>query len=91
MVEVNAVKLMGQRPRATKSRFAVLTLCLLLPGLLGGCPGFRNDVVGIFEAATRSIFLDDAEPPDVSEAVVSSFIDATISLAFDQFRTDEIE
>ena len=89
-MEGNVVKLSGQQPRSMMSGFATIVLCLLLPGLLGGCPSFRNDVVGIFEAAARSVLLDDAGAPDVAETAVSSFIDATIDLAFDQLRTDEI-
>ena len=41
--------------RRTVCRFAFLTLCPLLPFLMGGCPEFQNQVTGAFESATRSI------------------------------------
>lgn len=43
------------RLKNKRTRFAMITLILLLPTMMGGCPEFRNEVVSAFETATRSI------------------------------------
>ena len=39
----------------TVSRFAVFSLSLLLPMMMGGCPDFRNQSVTAFETAARGV------------------------------------
>ena len=79
-----------QQPCRSAGRIALGALCLLLPCLLGGCPDFRNDVVGAFETATRSIIFDQADAASVTETAGDSILDATIDLLFDQLRTDTL-
>ena len=41
----------------SRARGCALGLSVLLPLLMGGCPEFREDVVGVFETATRTALL----------------------------------
>ena len=84
------MKPFGQQPRRQTGGIALGALCLLLPCLLGGCPDFRNDVVGVFETATRSIIFDQADTASVTDTAGDSILDATIDLLFDQLRTDTL-
>ena len=42
-------------PQRGAKRLAVLTLCALLPALMGGCPDFRNESVNAVEGAAQGI------------------------------------
>ena len=72
----------------SKTCLPLLGLCLLLPLLMGGCPEFRNDVVGVFETATRSALFGTEDALAITTSARGSLIDATIDLIFDQFRAD---
>ena len=71
------------------ARFALVGLCFLLPFLMGGCPEFRNDIVSVFESATRSALLSTDDEWTIANAARVSLVDVTIDLVFDQFLTDE--
>ena len=68
----------------------LFALCLLLPALLGGCPDYRNDVVGAIETATRSLLITAEDQRVIAETARDSIIDASIDLFFDQFRADTV-
>jgi hypothetical protein len=74
---------------ASTVRRPLLGLCFLLPFLMGGCPEFRNDVVGVFETATRTALLGTDDEFTISYTARGAMVDATIDLIFDVFRTDE--
>ena len=69
----------------------VPALCCLVPLLMGGCKEFRNDVVGVFETATRSALLSTDDEATIANAARVSLVDATISLVFGALMTDEID
>ncbi len=73
--------------KATPRR-CVLGVSLLLPFLMGGCPEFRDDLVGVFETATRGALLGSADQETIVNAARDSLFDASIDLFFDQFRSD---
>ena len=64
-------------------------LALLLPLLMGGCPEYRNNVVGVFETAARTALLGSDDQDTIAHAARGSLVDATIDLLFDVLRTDE--
>jgi len=66
----------------------LLGLCFLLPFLMGGCPEFRNDVVGVFETATRGALLGTDDEFTIAYTARGAIVDATIDMIFDVFRTD---
>ena len=68
---------------------AALGLCCLVPLLMGGCVEFRNDVVGVFETATRSALLSTDDELTITNAVRVSLVDSTIDLLFDSLLADE--
>ena len=73
-------------PTRPKARGPLLGLCFLLPFLMGGCPEFRNDVVGVIETATRSALLGTEDEWTIAHAARGSLVDATINLLFGQFQ-----
>ena len=75
-------------PARLRTRRCALGLSLLLPFLMGGCPEFRQDVVGVFEAATRTALLGTEDEWTIGSITRGSLVDATIDLFFDQFRGD---
>ena len=79
----------GQRSRRARNGLALLAICVLLPGLMGGCPTYRNDLVGVLETATHGVLLGTSDRATIVRTARDSFIDATINLIFDQFRSDE--
>jgi hypothetical protein len=72
----------------SKTLRCALGVSLLLPFLMGGCPEFREDVVGVFETATRTALLSTEDAPTIVNVARVSLVDATIDLFFDQFRGD---
>ena len=42
-------------PQRGAKRLAVLTVCALLPALMGGCSEFRNESVNAIEGAAQGI------------------------------------
>jgi hypothetical protein len=70
-------------------RLAAVGLGLLVPLLMGGCPEYRDDLVGVFETATREALLGTADEWTITYAIRGSVVDATIDLIFDQFRSDQ--
>ena len=68
----------------------MLGLCFLSPLLMGGCPEFRNDVVGVVEAATRTALLSDEDAWAIADTATLSLVDATIDLFFGQFLSDDV-
>ena len=72
----------------TAARGALLGLCGLVPFMMGGCPEFRDDVVAIFETATRSALLGSDDRLTITNAVRTSLVDATIDLFYDQFLSN---
>ena len=70
-------------------QYAFLGLFVLFPLLMGGCPEYRNDVVSVVENATHDALLTAEDPRSIAEAATVAFVDATLTLFFDQFRTDE--
>lgn len=74
--------------RSTLRRL-LLGLCCLVPLLMGGCPEFRNDVVGVLETATRSALLGTDDEWTIRNAARVSLIDVTIDLIFDQLLAEE--
>ena len=73
----------------SRVRRALFGLCSLVPLLMGGCPEFRNDIVGVFETATRTALLGADDATTIVSAVRVSLVDATIDLVYDQFLTDD--
>ena len=69
---------------------SLLGLALLLPFLMGGCPEYRNDLVGVFETVARNALLGTDDQATITHTARGSLVDATIDLVFDVFRTDEI-
>ena len=67
---------------------ARLGLCFLLPFLMGGCPEFRNDVVSVLEAATRSALLGAEDAASITDTATTSLVGAAIDLFFDPLRAD---
>ncbi|MHC4697072.1 MAG: hypothetical protein ACYTFA_10045 [Planctomycetota bacterium] len=55
---------------------------------MGGCPEFRDDIVGVYETATHSAFLGTDDRDTIALGARTSIVDATIDLFFDQFRSD---
>ncbi len=82
------MKVRGKAPVKMMARSPLLGLCLLLPFLMGGCPEFRDDVVGVFETATRSVLLGVEDEWTITYVARGALVDAAIDLAFDQFRAD---
>ena len=77
--------------QATRRRLGglfVVGLAALTPFLMGGCPDYRNAVVDTFEEATRS-YLSGSDQETVRANAQYGFVDATVTLFFDQFRTDD--
>lgn len=68
----------------------VLALALMLPGLLGGCPEFRNSTVDAIDAATRDLIFGTTEPLDAVGTATVGMLNAALDLFFDQFRTQNI-
>ncbi|UCG32012.1 MAG: hypothetical protein JSU68_10145 [Phycisphaerales bacterium] len=66
----------------------ILALALLLPGLLGGCPEFRNSTVDAIDAATRDFIFGTTEPLDAVGTAGVGIMNAALDLFFDQFRTE---
>ena len=71
-------------------RRALLGLILLIPLLMGGCPEFRNDVVGVMETATRNAVFGTDDAWTISNATRAGFTDAVIDLVFGQLQTDDL-
>jgi hypothetical protein len=55
---------------------------------MGGCPEFRNEVVGVIEAATVSAVFGTEDAASISQTARQGLVDAAIDLIFDQFRSD---
>lgn len=70
-------------------RRALFGLCCLVPLMMGGCPGFRADVVSVFETATRSALLGTDDEWTIANAMRVSLVDVAIDLVFDQLIADE--
>ena len=70
----------GRRP--------LFALCLLLPLLMGGCPEFRDDVVGVFETATQTALLGTEDEGAIVQAARVSLVGAAIDLLFDSLRSE---
>ncbi|MBU0717111.1 MAG: hypothetical protein KJ749_02595 [Planctomycetes bacterium] len=68
---------------------SLLGLALLLPLLMGGCPEYRNDLVGVFETVARSTLLGTDDQATMAYTARGSLVDATIDLVFDVLRTDQ--
>jgi hypothetical protein len=84
------MKMTGARYRARPLlRHAAAGLCLLVPLLMGGCPEYRDDLVGVFETATRDVLLGTEDEWTIANTVRGAVVDATIDLVFDQFRSDQ--
>lgn len=66
-----------------------MALSLFLPGLLGGCPEFRNGTVDAIDTATRGILLGSVQPEDAADTAVRGILNAAFDLLFDQLRADE--
>jgi len=78
----------GVRPSiASTMRRPMLGLCILVPFLMGGCPEYRNEVVGVLEAATVSVLFGTEDAAAISQTARQSLVDATIDLVFDQLRS----
>jgi hypothetical protein len=56
---------------------------------MGGCPEFRDDVVGVFETAARSALLGTEDEWTIAHAIRGSLVDAAIDMISDQLRGDE--
>jgi hypothetical protein len=81
----------SNRTRRDPARWVALTsLGLLLPALMGGCPEFRNDLVGTFETVTQSLLIAGQDPPTVIDAARDSILNAALNLFFDQLRSDDL-
>jgi len=61
----------------------------MVPLLMGGCPGFRTDVLGVLETATRSALLGTDDEWTIANAARVSLVDVAIDLVFDQLLADE--
>ncbi len=85
---VNASTVGTAGPTRPRARRPLLGLCFLLPLLMGGCPEFRNDIVGVVETATRSALLGTEDTVTIVDTATLSLVDATISLIFSGFRGD---
>ena len=78
-----------QSSRHTVNWFVAIALCLLLPAIMGGCPEYRNAVVGSIDAAMHAVLLTDAEEREALDGAINGIMDASLDLFFDQFRADE--
>lgn len=78
----------GNTPVTWTFRQALLSLCFLAPLLMGGCPEYRDEIVGVFETAARGVLLGTEDEWSISYTARASIVDATIDLFFDQFRSD---
>ena len=67
-------------PRGSTSCRPLLGLFALLPLLMGGCPEFRNDVVGVFETAMRSALLGAEDEWTIVHATRGALVDATVDV-----------
>ena len=82
---------LDRQPSATRRNGLVtLTLILLLPALLGGCPEFRNAAVGSINAATQSVVISDIEQDAAVDSAASGILSAAFDLFFEQFLTDAV-
>jgi hypothetical protein len=91
VAEPKPVKLeRAQTRRVRRGRWVILLLLGLLPGLMGGCPEFRNQLVDIANTATVSLVLSDEPSADVVESAAREAAAAVLGLLFDQLRTDTI-
>ena len=70
------------------TRTVLAALFLLLPLLMGGCPEYRDSVVGAIDRATRSVVLTDTEHLVAYETARDSIIDSTIGLFFEQLLSE---
>ena len=82
------MKTRGNTPATWTFRQALLGLCCLAPLLMGGCPEFRDEIVGVFETATRGVLLGTEDEWTIAYTARASIVDATIDLFYDQFRSD---
>ena len=83
------LKLVRRPSKRTAWTRAVLALSVFLPGLLGGCPEFRNSAVDALHTATRSILFCEAQPPEAAETAARNILTAALDLLFDQLRANE--
>ena len=71
-------------------QWLVLVLLGLLPGLMGGCPEFRNDLVNIANDATQSVVLGGETEESAWDTAVRGALGAAIDLFYDQFRDESV-
>ena len=75
--------------RARKTRCgALLGLWFAIPLLMGGCPDYRTDLVGVLATATRSALFSNDDAVTITNTVRASLVDATLSLLFSQLAGD---
>lgn len=68
---------------------ALLALSLILPGLVGGCPEFRNDVLDSLQTATQGVLVGGVQPPDAVDTAADGVVAAMLNLVFDALRVEE--
>jgi hypothetical protein len=76
------------KPSRRSTKIAVLLLALMLPGLLGGCPDFRDSTVDVVDALTRDVIFGASDPADAVGTATVGILNAALDLFFDQFRSD---
>jgi hypothetical protein len=88
-MEGGRVKKIVRTSKRMRTASAGLVLALILPGLLGGCPEFRNDVLDSLQTATQGVLVGGVQPPDALETAATGVVTAMVNLAFDALRVEE--
>lgn len=79
----------GWKARHRRRRcMALMCLSLLTPWIMGGCPEFRTDLVGVLATATRSALFGTDDALTIGNTARASFFDATLDLIFSVLEGD---
>ena len=74
--------------RLTGTR-AILGLLICTPLLAGGCPNFRDDVVGVLQNAALNSFVSGGDTQAVADDVAQGFAAAILEYLFEPLRSDQ--
>lgn len=88
-MEDGRVKTIVRTSKRARTAGTLLVLALILPGLLGGCPEFRNNVLDSLQSATQSVLVGGVQPDDALETAGLGVVSALVELAFDALRVEE--
>lgn len=74
--------------RLTATR-TILGLLICIPLLVGGCPTFRDDVVGVLQNAALNTIVSGGDTQAVADDVAQGFAAALLDYLFEPLRSDQ--